>query len=85
MFYEGIVNYLLSTLVTIMIVMTFKTNISLGILTTIFSICSIISVYIFQRKLKNNNMILTVSTIMVVLSVFILVLNIDKTTVIICY
>jgi len=83
MFYEGIVNYLLSTLVTIMIVMTFKTNISLGILTTIFSICSIISVYIFQRKLKNNNMILTVSTIMVVLSVFILVLNIDKTTVII--
>lgn len=47
MFCEGIVNYLLETLVTIMIVLTFKTNISLGILTTIFSFCSIASVYIF--------------------------------------
>lgn len=83
MFYEGIVNYLLKTLITVMIVMTFQTNISLGILTTIFSFCSIISVYIFQRKLKNNNKVLIISTSMVVLSVLLLLLNIDKTTVII--
>ena len=66
---EGIVNYLLETLVTIMIVLTFKTNISLGILTTIFSFCSIISVYIFQGKLKNNSIVLAISATMSVLGV----------------
>lgn len=83
MFCEGIVNYLLETLVTIMIVLTFKTNISLGILTTIFSFCSIVSVYIFQRKLKNNTTVLTISTIMSVLGVILLLFNISKVTVII--
>lgn len=83
MFCEGIVNYLLETLVTIMIVLTFKTNISLGILTTIFSFCSIVSVYIFQRKLKNNATVLTISTIMSVLGVILLLFNISKATVII--
>lgn len=83
MFYEGIVNYLLETLITIMIVLTFKTNISLGILTTIFSFCSIFSVYIFQRKLKNNNIVLTISTIISVLGVTLLLFNISKVTVII--
>lgn len=83
MFYEGISKYLLETLVTIMIVFTFKTNISLGILTTFFSLCSIASVYIFQRKLKNNNTILTISTIMCVLGVILLLFNINKVTIII--
>ncbi len=83
MFYEGIVNYLLETLVTIMIVLTFKTNISLGILTTIFSCCSIVSVYIFQKKLKNNNTVLTISTVLSVLGVLLLLCNISKVTVII--
>lgn len=83
MFCEGIVNYLLETLVTIMIVLTFKTNISLGILTTIFSFCSIVSVYIFQRKLKNNTTVLSISTIMSVLGVILLLFNISKVTVII--
>lgn len=83
MFHEGIVNYLLKTLITIMIVMTFKTNISLGILTTLFSICSIASVYIFQRKLKNNNTVLIVSTVATVFGVLALLFNIDKVTVII--
>ena len=55
---DGIVNYLLETLITILIVMTFKTTISLGILTTIFSICSMISVYIFQYKFKSNKSVL---------------------------
>lgn len=83
MFCEGIVNYLLETLVTIMIVLTFKTNISLGILTTIFSFCSIVSVYIFQRKLKNNTTVLTISAITSVLGVLLLLFNINKVTVII--
>lgn len=83
MFYEGIVNYLLETLVTIMIVLTFKTNISLGILTTIFAFCSILSVYIFQKRLKNNNTVLITSAIMSVLGVILLLFNISKITVII--
>lgn len=83
MFYEGIVNYLLDTLIVIMIVMTFKTNISLGILTTIFSCCSILSVYIFQRRLKNNNKILIFSTVMTVFSVLLLLFDITKISVII--
>lgn len=83
MFCEGIVNYLLQTLITIMIVMTFKTNINLGILTMVFSICSIISVYIFQRRLKNNNVVIILSMVMSVASVVLLLFNIDKLTVII--
>lgn len=83
MFCEGIVNYLLETLITIMIVLTFKTNISLGILTTIFSLCSIISVYIFQRKLKNNNIVLAISATMSVLGVVLLLFNISKISVVI--
>ena len=46
---DGIVSYLLETIITLMIVITFKENISLGILTTIYSVFSIISVYIFQN------------------------------------
>lgn len=79
---DGIVNYLLETLVTILIVMTFKTNISLGFLTTIFAICSILSLYIFQRKVKNNNVILKISGIAMIVSVFLLIFSIQKTTVI---
>ena len=52
---DGIVSYLLDTLVTILIVMTFKTTISLGFLTTVFAICSIVSIYIYQNKIKNKS------------------------------
>ncbi len=80
---DGIVHYLLETLITILIVMTFKTSISLGIITTIASICSIISVYIFQYKLKSNWKILCVSSIAMVTSVIILLISINKTSIII--
>ncbi len=80
---DGIVNYLLETLVTILIVMTFKTTLSLGILTTIFSICSMLSVYVFQYKLKSNKKILKFSCIAMVISVLLLLLNINKISIII--
>lgn len=80
---EGIIKYFLETLITILIVMTFKTTISLGILTTIFSICSIISVYVFQRRLKNNKHVLRISTIMMIISMLILLFEINRTTIII--
>lgn len=80
---DGIVHYLLETLITILIVMTFKTTLSLGILTTIFSICSMISVYIFQYKLKSNKKILKFSCIAMVISVLLLLFDINKTSIII--
>lgn len=80
---DGIVSYLLDTLITILIVMNFKTMISLGTLTTIFSVCSILSVYIFQRKLGNNNKILIISAVLMVLSVILLLIDINKVTIII--
>ncbi|MBE5820472.1 MAG: MFS transporter [Clostridiales bacterium] len=85
MFYEGIVNYLLATLITIVIVMTFKTTLNLGILTTIFSIFSIISTYVFKKVYKNKNpkKFIIVSAIILTLSVISLLFTINKTTVVI--
>ena len=80
---DGIVNYLLETLIVILTVMTFKTTISLGIITTITAICSILSVYIFQYKLKSNWKILKICNIMMVSSVLLLLINISKPTIII--
>lgn len=80
---DGIVHYLLETLITILIVMTFKTTISLGILTTIFSICSMISVYIFQYKLKSNIKILNFSGIAMMISVLLLIFDINKVSIVI--
>lgn len=74
----GIVHNLLDTLVTILIVMTFKTVISLGFLTTIFAICSIISIYIYQNKIKNKRRILKLAAIGIVVSIFLLMFNINK-------
>ena len=80
---DGIVHYLLETLITILIVITFKTTLSLGILTTIFSIFSMISVYIFQYKLKSSKNILRVSTIAMIISVIFILIDINKLTIII--
>ena len=63
--------------------MTFKTTLSLGIITTICSICSILSVYIFQYKLKSNKTILKISSIAMVISVILLLIDINKITIII--
>lgn len=80
---DGIVHYLLETLITILIVMTFKTTISLGILTTIFSICSMIAIYIFQYKFKSNKILLKISCISMLISVLLLLFDISKITIII--
>lgn len=80
---DGIVNYLLETLIVILTVITFKTTISLGVITTITAICSILSVYIFQYKLKSNWKILKICNIMMISSVLLLLINISKPTIII--
>lgn len=81
--YDGIVCYLLETLITILIVMTFKTSFNLGILTTIFSCLSILSVYIFQLKFKSNKKVLLVCCAIMVISVIALLFKINRITVII--
>ena len=63
--------------------MTFKTTLSLGIITTICSICSILSVYIFHYKLKSNKTILKISSIAMVISDILLLFDISKITIII--
>ena len=82
---EGIVHYLLETLITIVIIMTFKSSLNLGILTTIFAIFSIISVYIFRRvyKDKNPKKLIIASAIILLACVMLLIFNINKTAVII--
>lgn len=80
---DGIIHYLLETLITILIVMTFKTTISLGILTTVFSICSMVAIYIFQYKLKINKKFLKFSSIAMLISVLLLLFDISKLTIII--
>lgn len=79
---DAVINYLLETVVTILIVMTFKTNMSLGTLTTLFSILSILSLFLFQRKIKNNTNILRFGTIFILIGMFSLLIAINKTTVI---
>ena len=80
---DGIISYLLDTLITILIVMTFKTSLNLGILTTVFSFCSIVSVYIFQKRLNNPKNISIVSAICMIASTLILLISINKATIII--
>lgn len=80
---EGIVGYLLDTIITIVIVMTFKTTISLGFLTTLISISSILSVYLYQNKIKNKNKAIKVSSIVMFLCITILIFKINKLTIII--
>ena len=65
--------------------MTFKSTLNLGIITTIFTIFSIISVYIFQRVYKNRKpkKIIIISAAMLFISVICLLLKINRTTVII--
>lgn len=84
-FYQGINDSLLSTLITIIIMMTFQTSFNLGALTTLFSIFAIIANMIYKKYYKNKyakNYII-ICTILPVLSVFGLLVGINKTTVII--
>ena len=75
----------ISTIVTIIIVMTYKTNIELGFLSTIFSICSMITLYVF-KKIKNEKIqksILTCGSIIALVSVISLIINLGKTEIVI--
>lgn len=62
----GIIEDPMRTLVTIITVMTFKTSLNLGIITTIFSIFQIATMYMYKKMYNKNNakyILFTVSTL----------------------
>lgn len=83
-FLYGIMMDTIRVLVIIITIMTFKTSLNLGILTTIFSICSMISLYIFNKlyQRKYAKPLLICCFTLVILGVLGLILNINRTTLI---
>lgn len=86
----GIVESSISTIIIIITVMTFKTSFNLGILTTIFSICSMISLILYNKfyNKKNAKLILILCSVVIVTGVLGLLIDINKMTLIIynfCY
>lgn len=84
-FLYGVMMDTIRVLVVIITIMTFKTSLNLGILTTIFSICTMISLYVFNKfyQKKYLKSLLIFCSLPVVLGVIGLILNINKTTLII--
>ena len=81
----GILLNLIPTLVTIIIVMTYKTNFTLGFFNTIFAICSMITLFIF-KKINNKKLqkdILIGGSLISLISVVSLVIKLGKMEVII--
>lgn len=81
----GVIESSIQTLVVIITIMTFKTSFNLGILTSIFSICSIIGLYLYKKFYndKNAKFILYLCSMFIILGVIGLVLDINKITLII--
>lgn len=81
----GIVEDPMKTLVTIITIMTFKTSLNLGILTTIFSIFQIAVMYLYKKFYNKNNtkyILLAVSSL-IFIGAMGLVIDIGKMTLII--
>ena len=86
----GIVESSISTLIIIITMNTFKTSFSLGVLTTIFAICSMISLMLYNKFYNNktSKFILIFCSVIIVFGVLGLLIDINKTSLIIynfCY
>lgn len=81
----GIVEGPMKTLVTIITIMTFKTSLNLGILTTIFSIFQIVVMYLYKKFYNKNNSkyILFAVSSFIFIGAMGLVIDIEKITLII--
>ena len=84
-FLYGIMMDTIRVLVVVITIMTFKTSFNFGILTTIFSVFSMIALYLFNKlyQKKYAKRLLLFCATLVVLGVLGLILNINKTTLII--
>lgn len=81
----GIVEDPMKTLVTIITIMTFKTSLNLGILTTIFAISQIVVMYLYKKFYNRNNAkyILFAISVLIFIGTMGLVIDIGKITLII--
>lgn len=81
----GVLLNVIPTIITILIVQTFKTNFQLGLIQTIFSITAMIALLIFRKlhKRKNNSYILLIGGAIALISVMLLIFNIGKAEIII--
>lgn len=81
----GVIESSIQTLVVILTIMTFKTSFNLGILTSIFSVCSMISLYLYKKFYNGSNskFILYLCSTLIVIGVIGLILDINKMTLII--
>jgi len=86
----GVIESSISTLIIILTVMTFKTSFNLGVLTTIFSFCSMISLLLYNKyySSKSSKFVLSLCPLTLVFGALGLLININKLTLIIynfCY
>lgn len=81
----GIIEDPMRTLVTIITIMTFKTSLNLGIITTIFSIFQIVTMYMYKKFYNKNNSkyVLFIVSILIFIGAVGLVINIGRVTLII--
>ena len=86
----GIFEKTISKIIIVITLMTFKTEMSLGILTTVFSLCSMLAILIYNKldTKKTYKSIFNVLSIAIIFSVIGLFLDINKITLIVfnfCY
>ncbi len=81
----GIIQDIMKTLVIVITIMTFKTSLNLGILTTIFSTCAIASIYLYKKYYNKNNSkkILVICSLLILIGIIGVLLNISRSTLII--
>ena len=81
----GIFEKTISKIIIVITLMTFKTEMSLGILTTVFSLCSMLAILIYNKldTKKTYKSIFNVLSIAIIFSVVGLFLDINKITLII--
>lgn len=81
----GIIEDPMKTLVTIITIMTFKTSLNLGIITTIFSIFQILTMYMYKKFYNKNNAkyVLFIVSTLIFIGAIGLVIDIGKATLII--
>jgi len=84
-FFSAIVEGAMTTLITVMIMMTFSSTLDLGILTTLFSLCTVVTIYVFQRfyQKKHSKKYIYTCFIFMIFSTLILVFDINKFSVIV--
>lgn len=80
---SGIISEFLDTIITILIILNFKTLFNLGFLTTVFSLVSVLSIIILQKIFNNKKEILKIGAILMSISLILLLVDINKVTIII--